>query len=251
MNKVTLTKEIFQELLKDTEGSFAKDMNRCLKENKFVEVFCDKVSPLVIVFSDSSEGTVEFSQKHGHYVAKESYIRPISVKQDLYELEDESYIIIPCDELIAPEYTPIIVKDVLNLPRKETNLCIVNLLENILDKSSMDFVGDYYNLEENNTTVSKLMHYSQGYSGKYGLEVHVITFKGEDVALVRCHGKWTDDYTITPISDSYSEMCNYLENLYVDKQYDEKPLSLEDEYWMDNILEEMFLNKEYTKHEGE
>lgn len=251
MVKTKLTKEVFQELLNNSEGSFAKELNRFLKENQFVEVFCDKVSPLTLVFSDCSSGAVEFSEEHEHYVAKYSYIHPKCVSQDIYELEENSYILIPCDELVAPKYNIITVKDILTLPKKDTSLCIADLLDEILDKTSSDYVDDYYNVENKKVTVFKLMGYSQGYSGKYGQEIYVVSFDNEDVALVSAHGKWTDTYRITPVSESYTKMCLYLEDLYVDKTYDEKPLTLDDEYEMVNILEDMFWNKEYIKHEAE
>lgn len=249
--KTKLTKEVVQQLFNEAEGTFIKELNRYLKSHKFVEVCYDSAVGLCIMFTDLEGGTSVWSDKYQHYIARTGTdCRPMSVKQDTFELET-SHTLIPCDELSAPNYTPITVKDILYVPRTKGSLEVTSLLEELTGKDSIDFISDYYNTSCPDVTVAQLMSYSQGYSGKYGQELHVISFKGEDVALVSSHGKWTDTYTITVISSNYYEMVKYLENIYLDEYNKLEILSLDDEFEMDSRLEEMFINKEYTLHEGE
>ena len=248
--KTKLTKEIFQQLIIRAKGTLAKGIAQSLKNNKFVEVFYDDTLKSQMVFGNDPEGLVKFDPTKGHHLAKVSHIHPKSFKQDIYELET-SHIIIPCEELIAPTYKKITVKDILNLPRKESDLSLHTLAEDILPNDSWDYVDNPYKITSPEIKISTVLEYSQGDSGKYGQIISVITFQGEDVALISAHGKWTDTYTITPISDNYNKMVIYLDDLFINKDCKEVALSLEDEYDMVTELEEMFLNKEYTKHVGE
>lgn len=249
--KTKLTKEVVQQLFNEAEGIFIKELNRYLKSYKFVEICYDNIVGLCIMFTDLEGGTSVWSDKYQHYIAKTGTdCRPVSVKQDTFELET-SHTLIPCDELSAPNYKPITVKDILSIPREESSLLIQTLLDEITGRDSMDYIADYYRVDAPNVNIKQLMRYSQDCSGKYGQGLHVISFKGEDVALVSSHGKWTDTYTITGISSNYYEMVKYLENIYLDEYNKLEILSLEDEFEMVSRLEEMFINKEYTLQEGE
>ena len=249
--KTKLNKEIVQQLFNEAEGTFIKELNRSLKSNNFVEACYDSTVGLCIMFTDLEGGTSVWSDKYQHYIAKVgTNCRPMSVKQDTFELET-SHVIIPCAELSAPEYKPITVKDILSIPRTDGSLEVTSLLEEITGKDSTDFVEDYYKLPCPDVTIAQLMSYSQGYDGKYGQDLHVLSFKGEDVALVSSHGKWTDTYTVTAISENYSFMVKCLEDTYIAEYSRIDILTLEDEYEMIDTLEDMFARKEYIVQEGE
>ena len=248
--KTVLTKEVVQTLFDEAEGTFIKELNRSLKNYKYVEMCYDSNLGLVLLFSDLSEGVAKWSEELQHYIASCSHVHPKIVRQDTFDLET-SHVIIPCDELSSPPYKIITVADILTIPRTDSSLDITSLLEEITGKDSMDFIDNYTETSCPEVGISQLMSYSQGYSGKYGQELHVLSFKGEDVALVSSHGKWTDTYTVTVISENYSLLVKCLEDTYIEEYYKIDVLTLEDEYEMVDMLEDMFARKEYTVQEGE
>ncbi len=246
-----LNKTLVQALILQSKGAFAKDLARSIKAHSHLDVCFDEKVGLTLSFNSFNDRIFFFAKELGHHIIPSPYtgVRLLNAKQDQYELSPSS-IKIPCDELVAPEYEIITVKDVLNIPRSESHLEVYNLLEEFIEGlDSYDIPYEERNIPCPEVEIKQLMSYSQGYSGKYGNELHVVTFKGEDVALVYAGGKWTDSYTITEVSKNYGKMVDLLKEIYTSKE--DNFLELSDEFVMDSNLEEMYYNKTYTVSEGE
>lgn len=246
-----LNKTLVQDLILQAKGAFAKDIARSMKEHSHLDVCFDEKVGLTLSFNSFDKRVFFFSEEHNHHIIPSPYtgVRLLNAKQDQYELSTSS-IKIPCEELVAPEYEIITVKDVLKIPRSESHLEVYSLLEELIEGLDYyDIPCEARNISCPEVEIKQLMSYSQGCSGKYGNELHVVTFKGEDVALISAGGKWTDSYTITEVSKNYSRMVALLKELYTSKE--DNFLELSDEFVMDNTLEEMYHNSNYTLHEGE
>ncbi len=145
--KTKLTKDVVQQLFSEAEGSFIKTLNRSLKGNNYVEMFFDTKLGLCLMFHNSIAGKATYSVEKKHHIAKDNcHVDPTSIRQDTFELET-SHIVIPCEELSAPEYTPITVSDILAIPRKGSSLPLSELLYELLSRDSTDFIDGFYATE--------------------------------------------------------------------------------------------------------
>ena len=160
-------------------------------------------------------------------------------------------------DLTIPEYEGMTFAAIADLPTLSvhtTPCAVVECIQDALNISELDSRGEMfkYSTEEvEKFSIEGIVMYSQGYSGKYGYELHRIKYEGVLVAYMVTDGKWTDEHELIPFGsqEGYDNMVSWIkENITpaipVTTVYsDDSPLELP------NTLLNMILNKTYVIEE--
>lgn len=227
------TKETLEELFDMCQdNSLKKELSERIKRFKYVTVCQDKRLGMTLVWNNEDSIAVHYKENEGHHEFYDKRNHRLTMLKYIDEFGTFS-VNFSTEDLVSPEYTKITVKDLINLPSIGTT-SIDKYLSEIFEN---EYVEEYK--EFSNISVEKLMDYTQDRcSGKYGNELSVITYNNEKVALIQTGGKWTDEHTISPISENYYSMVNFLrKELFAE---DNKVLMLDEELDLYESLEKMY-----------
>lgn len=236
------TKETLQELFDMCQdNSLKKELSERIKNFKYVTVCQDKLIGMTLVWNNEDSIAVHYKEDEGHHVFYDKRNHRLTMLKYIDEFGTFS-VHFSTEGLVSPEYTKITVKDLINLPSIGTT-SITDYLSEIFDN---EYIEEYK--EFSNISVEKLMDYTQDpYYGKYSNGLSVIIYNNEKVALIQTGGKWTDEHTISPISENYYSMVNFLrKELFAE---DNRVLMLDEELDLYESLEKMYYEgvQEYTE----
>lgn len=226
------TKEVLQEMFTScTDQSLARDIAEKMKNFKYVTASNDETCGFILSWHFNDEDVITWSDEYNHYVTNTSVRLTCLVYLENY---DNFCLRINTEELTPPVYEKITIKHILDLEPISDEGDIYNYVEDIFQNECIDNYGKKFE----NIKVLTLMEYSQGYSGKYGQVLSVITYNDEKVAIVSTGGKWTDSHSITPVSENYYKMVRHLRTELFDYVCD--ICSEDDEFLLPSNLEDMY-----------